>query len=225
MPQTSIGNVGGGNVLDMDDFAEFISPICERVGARVAAEWPGVEAEDARQEAMIQVCRQADTIIAKDEGDWPGLIRYVANRGAIEYAVREIRHYQNGRAEWVYTPQEVRQVLPLFFAGTGSEDAPRRPAPGSQTLMGDGVSILHMDMRAAYEALPERSQVALLRRYVTGEPLDANARKAAERSVVRITDTLNGAISGRFDRDGHEGPGARTAMDNAYARYVTGDGG
>lgn len=208
----------------MTEILKIAEPIIVRLSRKIARAFPLLEADDVAQEMRLVIGRDAESIADEPEEDWARLVNYRAARAGNVYAMRERQYYQHQTSEWVYTPAEVREILSEhMFHGDSYLDAPKRPEGSNQTLTGDGMSIPLMDARTAFDAISEKDQSMILRRYNMGESLDSAGRKAVERAVDRMTAAMNNDVSERFDHDGHDGPGSRTAMSNAQARALTSD--
>lgn len=205
---------------------ENVAPIVARVSTRLSYDWPGITADDIAQEICLYIAENWDSIVrnCEDETQVKRFVRTLSERKGTAFCASERYVFQHYSAEWIYTPKEIRRILPDFFDGFAFLDAPKRPEGGRQTLEGDGLSIAAMDVRAAYEQLNEQEQVYLARAYRDHEPQKTSRDKMrVSRAVDRMVAILNRGVLDRFNHSDHDGPGAREAMSNASARYATGN--
>lgn len=195
---------------------------------RLASQWPGVDAEDIQQEMALKVAENLPGINERaqgyrvEEGETRKLALGLAQKRGLEYCSGERSEYQRNSAQWIYTPTEVRALLPNLWDGLAWEDAPKRPSRGKEYLEADGISILLMDMKTAYEALPEQHQATILSTFRNGDTpgLSSTERMRVTRAVDAMTELLNREVFIRADGD-HEGPGSRRVLTNATARFLT----
>ncbi len=202
---------------------DIAKPIVERLAARLAASWPGIEREDIAQEMFSKLLSQWSTIEAQPEGDWPKLITYRARQAGVHYCQTERHHYQARTTEWIYTPSEIRRVFAEHYFTPGAWlDAPKRPEWGEQTLKGDGLCVVLWDVQKGYESLSEQDQTIIMRAYQCHETLTTSAEKMRlSRAIDRVTHAMNNGVAKRFDHSDHDGPGSRAIVSNAQARAAT----
>lgn len=201
-----------------EDFITSLLPAIEKAAKRLSREWPGIEADDIRQEMTLCIVERAENIAKHDDRE--SIALGVARKAGLAYCSGERYFYQTSTAEWIYTPKEVRRVLAsYYFNAEGWEDAPKKRDLG-QTIEGDGISIALMDVRDALEALAEKDQALIVRVFDYGERVKDAERKATDRAIDRMTTYLNRGISERFDHANHDGPGSRDVMTNTQARHA-----
>lgn len=203
---------------------EDAQPVVNSVASNLAYNWPGIEQDDIAQEINLFLVSRWHNIATREmsDADLKRAIRGLAEREGYSYCVRERYFFQAHTSEWIYTPKEIRSVLPEYFQNPDMRlDAPKRPEHGNQTLTGDGLSIVAMDIKAAFEQLSEAEQVIIWRAYRDNERLYVNDEKRLQRAVDRLTSILNRGVSDAFNHSDHDGPGSRQVMSNAQAHAAT----
>jgi DNA-directed RNA polymerase specialized sigma24 family protein len=195
--------------------------IAESVAQRVAEEYPGIEAEDIRQEILLHVVEKKSTYEATDYPD--GQLRKNFRNVAISYAGKERYAYIYYSAEYVYTSPEVRQLFEkAFFQPEMWETAPTKD--DGVSVASGGVVVALWDLDRAYSALPVLDAQVIAKRYEQGEPLSSAETMRLSRAIDKIVRTLNNSVVKRGqEKKKHDGPGARFAMTSAHARMVSGD--
>lgn len=181
----------------------------------LAIQWPGIDREDIEQEMNMKILENWPNI--KNHRDARKIALGLAKRGGVDYCSRERDYYQRQTSEWIYTPKEVRAILAEAFTEPLWTDTPAKPSKGKEYLTADGVSILIMDAKNAFEAVSEADQAVVISAFHDGERPSTSAEKMRlSRAIDRMTDVLNRQVHARTYVE-HEGPGSRTAVSNASA--------
>ncbi|MFI8237626.1 hypothetical protein ACIF83_10295 [Streptomyces sp. NPDC085866] len=184
-----------------------IHKIAESVAQRVAAEYPGIEAEDIRQEVLLYVLENRSTY---ENADYPeGQLRKNFRKRAVRYAGRERYAYIYHSAEYVYTASEVRSLFEnAFFQPEMWEKAPTKDDGISVTSGGTVVALWDLDR--AYSALALADAEVIAKRYEMGETLTPAEAMRLSRAVDKVTRFLNnGVVKRQEEAKAHEGPGPR----------------
>ena len=195
--------------------AEKVQELARKVGRRVAAEYPGVDAEDIASEAVTRLMAKAHRI----EDPTAGYVYRVLERDARAYAASVRYDYIVSTSQYVYTPREIKALLAEVYYNPGCWDV---PSAHDDLLSGEidirtvGVSL--MDIRAAMEQISPEHREALDRRFGAGEDVH---RQRVTRAVEALTRVINRHAARVSSGRNHEGPGSRKAMSNSEAQYVT----
>jgi DNA-directed RNA polymerase specialized sigma24 family protein len=188
--------------------------LADRVGRRVANEFPGLEAEDIASEALVRLAERAEKLPTDDEG----YVYRVLYREAVRYAAKERYDHMMGTATFVYTPREVRALLQEAYFDPAAWDVPTAKDDYlTATVTKDTLGVSLMDLHEAWKKLKASYREILLRRFRDDEEVKDT------KAVTRAVEALTWNINRRVNRSGyaHEGPGTRQVMSNAEARYVT----
>jgi DNA-directed RNA polymerase specialized sigma24 family protein len=190
----------------MIDWTKY-TKLAESVAQRVAEEYPGIEADDIRQEILLHVAEKKSTYEATDYPD--GQLRKNFRNVAISYAGRERYAYIYHSAEYVYTSSEVRQLFDrAFFQPEMWETAPTKD--DGVSIASGGVVVALWDLDRAYSALPVLDAQVIAKRYEQGEPLSSAETMRLSRAVDKITRSLNnGVIKRQNEAKSYSGPGLR----------------
>jgi DNA-directed RNA polymerase specialized sigma24 family protein len=190
----------------MIDWTKY-TKLAESVAQRVAEEYPGIEAEDMRQEILLHIVEKKSTYEATDYPD--GQLRKNFRNVAISYAGRERYTYIYHSAEYVYTSPEVRQLFErAFFQPEMWETAPTKD--DGVSVASGGVVVALWDLDRAYSALPVLDAAVIAKRYEQGEPLSSAETMRLSRAIDKITRSLNnGVIKRQNEAKTYSGPGLR----------------
>lgn len=193
--------------------------IADSVAKKVAFEYPGIDADDIRQEILLHVAEKKTTYESTDYAD--GQLRRNFRNIAISYAGRERYAYIYHSAEYVYTSSEVRQLFErAFFQPEMWEKAPTKDDDVSVTA--GGVVVALWDLDRAYGLLSTLDSQVIAKRYALGETLTSAETMRLSRAVDKIVRTLNnGVVKRQQESRTHAGPGSRSAMSNAQAQHAT----
>lgn len=191
--------------------------IATSVARKIAYEYPGIDAEDIRQEILLHVMEKKTTYETADYPD--GQLRANFRKTAVSYAGRERYAYIYHSAEYVYTSPEVRQLFErAFFQPEMWEKAPTKDVGVS--VAAGGVVVALWDLDRAYGLLPVLDSQVIAKRYELGETLTSAETMRLSRAIDKIVRTLNnGVVKRQQESKGHAGPGSRSAMSNARAQY------
>jgi hypothetical protein len=205
--------------LDVTDLWSDIRVIADSL----AVQWPGIESDDIAQHMGLKLSERWESLRPGNDAERKMILSF-AKREGVAYCSTERHYWQVQTSEWIYTPREVRHLLAAMFTELPYVDTPKRPSKGKEYLTADGVSVVLMDIRNAYEAVSVADQAEIRTAFLLElKPTDGAGKKRLERAVANVTDRLNWYMhSIAQGRDDHDGPGSRTAMSNAAARYATG---
>ncbi|MFJ5997568.1 hypothetical protein [Streptomyces sp. NPDC092370] len=202
----------------MIDWTKY-TKIAEGVARRVAEEYPGIEAEDIRQEILLHVVEKEAVYEAAEYPD--GQLRNNFRKIAVSYAGKERYTYIYHSAEYVYTSSEVRQLFEkAFFQPELWEKAPTKD--DAVSVAAGGIVVALWDLDRAYGLLPALDSQVIAKRYEQGESLSSAETMRLSRAIDKIVRTLNNSVVKRQqEAKAHSGPGSRDAMTNAHSQYVT----
>lgn len=181
--------------------------IAESVAKKVADEYPGIDAEDIRQEILLHVLEKRSTYESTDYPD--GQLRKNFRKIAISYAGRERYLYIYHSAEYVYTSSEVRALFDQgFFQPEMWEKAPTKDDGISVTSGGAVVALWDLD-RAYADLAPQDAEV-IAKKYERGETLTGTESMRLSRAIDKVTRFLNnGIVKRQQDAKAYTGPGLR----------------
>jgi DNA-directed RNA polymerase specialized sigma24 family protein len=181
--------------------------IAESVAQRVAEEYPGIDAEDIRQEILLHVVEKKTTYESTDYPD--GQLRKNFRNVAVSYAGRERYAFIYHSAEYVYTSSEVRQLFEkAFFQPEMWEKAPTMD--DGVSIASGGIVIALWDLDRAYSALPTLDAAVIAKRYEQGDPLSSAETMRLSRAIDKITRSLNnGVVKRQNEAKKYSGPGLR----------------
>lgn len=190
----------------MIDWTKY-TKIAESVAQRVADEYPGIDAEDIRQEILLHVAEKQSTYESTDYPD--GQLRKNFRNVAINYAGRERYAFIYHSAEYVYTSSEVRQLFErAFFQPEMWETAPTMD--DGVSVASGGVVVALWDLDRAYSALPVLDAAVIAKRYEQGNALSSAETMRLSRAIDKITRSLNnGVVKRQNEAKSYSGPGLR----------------
>jgi hypothetical protein len=193
--------------------------IAESVARKVAEEYPGIEADDIRQEILLHVMEKKTTYEATDYPD--GQLRRNFRQVAISYAGRERYAYIYQSSEYVYTSPEIRQLFEKAFFQPELWEKPPTKDDGVSVAAG-GIVVALWDLDRAYSLLPVLDAEVIAKRYERGEALSSAETMRLSRAIDKIVRTLNnGVVKRQQVARMHSGPGSRAAVSNARAQWDT----
>jgi DNA-directed RNA polymerase specialized sigma24 family protein len=181
--------------------------IAESVAQRVAEEYPGIDAEDIRQEILLHVIEKKTTYESTDYPD--GQLRKNFRNVAVSYAGRERYAFIYHSAEYVYTSSEVRQLFErAFFQPEMWETAPTMD--DGVSVASGGVVVALWDLDRAYSALSVLDAAVIAKRYEQGDALSSAETMRLSRAIDKITRSLNnGVVKRQNEAKSYSGPGLR----------------
>jgi DNA-directed RNA polymerase specialized sigma24 family protein len=181
--------------------------IAESVAQRVADEYPGIDAEDIRQEILLHVIEKKTTYESTDYPD--GQLRKNFRNVAVSYAGRERYAFIYHSAEYVYTSSEVRQLFErAFFQPEMWETAPTMD--DGVSVASGGVVVALWDLDRAYSALSVLDAAVIAKRYEQGDALSSAETMRLSRAIDKITRSLNnGVVKRQNEAKSYSGPGLR----------------
>ncbi|MFF7234157.1 hypothetical protein [Streptomyces sioyaensis] len=189
--------------IDWDRYTK----LAESVARRVAVEYPGFDAEDIRQEILLQVMERKSTF---EKANYPeGQLRKNFKQFAYRYCGSERYTYIAHSAEYIYTAIEVRNLFDkAFFRPELWEKMPTKEDGVSVTA--GGVVVALWDLNEAFNALPPNAQEIIVKRYELEESLTPAENVRLQRAVDKITRALNNSVVRRQEAaKQHGGPGPR----------------
>ncbi len=200
----------------MNDILQELLPLIEALARSIARSYPGVEQDDMYQALCLFVLQHGQDLDPANEAS----CRYVLTKAAHVYAGEQRAEALGNTAQYNYRPDDVRRILE-----TGSLDDDREQwvhvhvPHDARSLKGNAALEVTLDVRRALDELAYVHYEAIHSRYVLGEvPLAGSAgRKALDRAVERLVETLNGYSDERLRMhlDGYVG--SRRAIGNAQA--------
>jgi DNA-directed RNA polymerase specialized sigma24 family protein len=184
-----------------------IQKLAESVARKISDEYPGIDAEDIRQEILLHVMEKRSTYEATDYPD--GQLRKNFRKIGISYAGRERYAYIYHSAEYVYTSPEIRSLFEnAFFQPEMWEKAPTFDDGISVTSGGPVVALWDLDR--AYSNLPGLDAEVIAKRYDRGESLTPAETMRLSRAIDKVTRFLNnGVIKRQNEAKAYSGPGLR----------------
>ncbi|MFB7185222.1 hypothetical protein ACFCZT_07860 [Streptomyces sp. NPDC056230] len=189
--------------LDWDRYTK----LADSVARRTAAEYPGFDADDIRQEILLQVMEREATFEKANyvEGQLRKNFKQFANR----YCGSERYTYIAHTAEYIYTVMEVRQLFDkAFFRPELWETMPTKDDGVSVTA--GGVVVALWDLNEAFNSATPNDQEVIVKRYELEEKLTPAETVRLQRAVDKITRALNNSVVRRQDSaKQHSGPGSR----------------
>jgi hypothetical protein len=187
--------------------------IADSVARRVAEEYPGIDADDIRQEILLHVLENRSTYESHSYSE--GQLRKSFRRVATKYAGRERYAYSYHSAEYVYTASEVRALFDTaFFQPENWEKAPTRD--DGISISAGGVVVALWDLDRAYSELAPEDAAVIAKKYERGEQLSKPERMRLSRAIDQITRALNnGVLKRQAMARRHDGPGPRRPVVTA----------
>ncbi|MEV7589707.1 hypothetical protein AB0O42_05480 [Streptomyces sp. NPDC089922] len=174
----------------MIDWTHY-TKIAESVARRIADEYPGIEAEDIRQQILLHVLEKRGTY---ENADYPdGQLRNNFRKIGVSYAGRERYAFIYHSAEYVYTSPEVRQLFErAFFQPEMWERAPTKD--DGVSVAAGGIVVALWDLDRAYGALPPVDAAVIAKRYERGEALTPAETMRLSRAIDKVTRSLNNGV-------------------------------
>jgi DNA-directed RNA polymerase specialized sigma24 family protein len=187
--------------------------LIERAARFVAADFPGVEAEDLRQDLWVIVLEKG---LDPEHHGAASLLEKIAKHKAWEY--RKDHLYDT--SQYDYRQSDVRELLETTFQRDAWQGA-WAPADAASEDRMQGFE-MRADIKIAWEKLPESYKKVIFMRYALGDTLPNNERVRLTRAIDRLTEILNfyQTEPEEFVMLGH--PGTRRARNNATsAAYIS----
>ena len=192
---------------------EAVVLMAEKVGNRIARRYPGIDPEDITAEALTELYRTKDQIRSPTQQN----VYKILERWAIRYAATERYEYVVNTSQYIYTPHEVRALLKHAYFMEEMWDVPRAEDDSlCAEIEGDVVVVSLLDIEEALRRATPAAKETINRAFSAGEQVP---RKTLDRAIDQITRHLNKHVN--RSSFGHEGPGARRALTNANAQYIT----
>lgn len=195
----------------MDNYDQWEARI-RSVATRTAQGFPDIDVDDLSQDLLVFVLEKEGALEGRDEP----LIRAVLNRAAHTFAWNQRKQHLQLTAQYAYRTDDVRRVLEKLASYSNWE---KMPVPDdARSLKGNDSVEISSDVKMAFDKMTHRPyRDAIVSRYVKGEVPEKGSAdsKRLSRAIACLTDILNYG----YDSTDHEGPGARTAVNNATAQY------
>ncbi|EFC86490.1 hypothetical protein FrEUN1fDRAFT_0385 [Parafrankia sp. EUN1f] len=178
--------------VEADEWTAYYGPKAAALGVVFARANPGVvSADDVAQTVMAYLWEHRDRI------DWDdtNLINVIMRRAAERYCSGERRQRLMRTDRWVYLPDHVRALLPVFFEDvTRWSDAPI-PEGGESVIPGNGQGEALagvLDIARVWPRLSDSNRRALVARHLEGGEFgDKAAQRRHQRAVDALTELLN----------------------------------
>ncbi|MDT0472800.1 hypothetical protein RM863_11760 [Streptomyces sp. DSM 41014] len=191
------------------DWPKF-TRIADSVAKKVALEYPGIDAEDIRQEILLFIVEKKSTYEKTDYPD--GQLRLNFRKVAISYAGRERYRYIYHSAEYVYTSSEVRALFDAAFFQPEMWEKPPVKDDGISVTSG-GACVALWDLDRAYASLSPADAEVIAKRYERGDSLSSAEAMRLTRAVDKITRFLNNkTVKRQTEAKHHDGPQRRPSL-------------
>jgi hypothetical protein len=194
--------------------SQQVMELANKVGHKIAREYPGIDADDIASEALSRLATKAPKL----DNPSAGYVYRVLERDAGAYAAKVRYERVISTSQYVYTPREIRALLAEVYYDPTCWDVPQAKDDRlSAEINGRTIGIALMDIKAALERIKPEYAQTIENRYGHGD--ETIHRQKVARAVDSLTMAVNriAAKTGRADNR----PGARTAMSNGRAQYVT----
>lgn len=165
------------------------------------------------------------------------LFMVILRRAGIRYCAEESARYLAFSEQYIYSAEEVKQLLGRYYKSESWPNGLGQPAIRDEETFTDYRDRLEewnnatklvidmLDIEYAISKVSEAQRRVIVKRYRDKERL-ANkyeVNKHAE-AIKFLTFHINQRMINRVAGEGHEGPGARRVMSNAYALTLTAAG-
>jgi DNA-directed RNA polymerase specialized sigma24 family protein len=188
-----------------------IRGLADKAGRQIAREYPGIDAEDVAQAALLGLYED------KPKRKEPAYIYKILLRHARIFAAKERYSYVVGTSNYLYRTKEVRKILEHAYFQSSAHEVPAGADDRlSAEVGGDSIFVSVLDIDEAWKKLSKAQSTALTRKFANGEDVES---KSVWRAVEALTRHLNGHVNQGIEA--HEGPGSRKAISNAEAQFVT----
>ncbi|MGW6571644.1 hypothetical protein [Streptomyces sp. A1547] len=195
----------------MIDWTKY-TKIAEGVARKLADEYPGIDAEDIRQQILLHVWEKRSTYEAAAYPD--GQLRNNFRKIGVSYAGRERYAYIYHSAEYVYTSSEIRQLFErAFFQPELWEKAPTRD--DGVSVAAGGIVVALWDLDRAYSALAPLDAAVIAKRYERGDALSPAETMRLSRAIDKIARSLNNGVVKRQNEAKAHGANNRGQTVNA----------
>ncbi|SDH17977.1 hypothetical protein SAMN05421505_11281 [Sinosporangium album] len=181
--------------------------LAEDAGRIAASQYVGIEAEDISAHVILHACENSELFERHlDHDAWLWSVLYAT---AIRYCNKQTIDWMYYSGQYVYTPQEVRDLL--IKAHTTNSDI-------DDYVKVNDATVAVIDLVRAFGDLRPSDQ-DVIRRKLDGEPVTETERKQYYRATEYLTRLLNKRLSGPDTRT--DGPGTRKALSNSQAIAAT----
>ncbi|MFJ7590160.1 hypothetical protein ACIQZO_22795 [Streptomyces sp. NPDC097617] len=195
----------------MIDWTKY-TKIAEAVARKLADEYPGIDAEDIRQQILLHVWEKRSTYEAAGYPD--GQLRNNFRKIGVSYSGRERYAYIYHSAEYVYTSSEIRQLFDrAFFQPELWEKAPTRD--DGVSIAAGGIVVALWDLDRAYSALAPLDAAVIAKRYELGHALSPAETMRLSRAIDKIARSLNNGVVKRQNEAKAHGSNNRGQTMNA----------
>lgn len=195
--------------LAYDEWFEY----SERVAASFSRSYPGVDAEDIKQELDVMLVEKKEQFLAQDNPE--SYIRVSMKHCATAFCKRERSAQMFWTDDYLYRPDDVRELLQEHYEAIEKAWIPE----DARTENGNDAVVMLVDIEQAVASLNVSYKSILFRKYVLDDVEEPKDRQTLSRAVRKVTEVLN--TKRKRDMANHEGPGARKVISNAHAQYQT----
>jgi len=196
-----------------DDFTSEWMELARRVARFTAVDFPDIEADDIEGKLLVFLAEKK--LFDRDPSS--DGFAYALNRKAHYFAWQERKEHLQISPQYAYRTRDISMLLENLFDYTRWPDAqvPEDAKSFENSLATDGIEMTS-DMSWAYSHLPENYRRAIFCRYALRviPARGSSEAKTLNRAKARMAEVLNTHF-----RPQHAGPGARTVVSNAQARY------
>lgn len=210
-----------------EDYISLLEQAATAVGRRFARQHPFLDAEDIASEAKTRVLEDWDRIKGKiDNASNYGrseyeVLRFFLTERAAKYCGKEKHEYIIRSSQVVYSTTEVRALLKEALFRPEMYKVPDLDEDYGTSVEAKSVWVNLQDLHEALSNVSNRTYNTLLAAF---GPEDLGLPKPHYKAVSRAVEAVTRALNQRINinsRQPHEGPGARKAIKNNYARYLT----
>ncbi|WP_344917399.1 hypothetical protein [Streptosporangium oxazolinicum] len=209
-----------------DEQAELLMLAAAAVGRKYARQYPALDADDIAHEVIAQALTEWKHISAKldhaadyNRSEYNVLLFLLSERASV-YCGRQHYAYMMNTATVVYTPREVRALLREFYYNPDAWVTPGKDANHGVAVEARSIWANLADINKALERVSDKAADTILAAYGPedlGLP-EPDKRRLSE-AIAQLTREMNRHMNKSIVH--HEGPGARRALPNEDAIYIT----
>ncbi|MFH8346762.1 hypothetical protein [Streptomyces sp. NPDC018045] len=172
----------------------YLSNLAGKVAFSIAQKWSVVEPDDVKQEILLHAYEHRPAIEANYSSE--DILWKIFNKAGTQYASRERNYYDLQDDTYYYTPDEAKAALRTFiFTDDELGQMVGRKDDLLASRVTDNLVSARIDAAASLNKLSERYQQLLMRRFVYGLPVEAQAdRQALSRAAVALAQAMNRTI-------------------------------
>ncbi|MEO3863412.1 hypothetical protein [Acrocarpospora sp. B8E8] len=216
-----------GNAIQItDDQAEMLAEAANEVGRKFARQYPALEADDITHEVVAQAMAEWGHISTKmfkaaDYGrSMFEVLHFLLSERASVYCGRQHYAYMMANATAIYTPREVRALLREYYFNPDAWTTPVKDTNHGVAVEANSIWVNLADLGQAMERITAKAHDTILAAYGPEDlELPEPDKRRVSEAVAQLTRELNRHLN--KTNTNHEGPGARRAMSNEDALYIT----